>query len=217
MSKMATQPRLTYYLLTGDVGGTNSRMRLYKLDEDVSLRPMQVAKKDYENQKEIHGNENAVFEDNIIAPFLKFCWEEHEHEFVPIEQAKIVACLAIAGPVQNNAMTMSNLKDITVDGTAIEQSKDREDANMYLKRIERCMIINDFVVQGYGCLTLEQKEFKDLVPNSHDLAEHNFKQDPPGPKVCIGAGTGLGECYLVHNGEEYVCFLSEGGHVEFNP
>lgn len=40
-----------------------------------------------------------------------------------------------------------------------------------------------------------------------------------GPKVCVGAGTGLGECYLTQtNGEgDYTCFPSEGGHVEYAP
>jgi glucokinase len=40
-----------------------------------------------------------------------------------------------------------------------------------------------------------------------------------GPKVCVGAGTGLGECFLTPDGSTgaYSCFPSEGGHVEFNP
>ena len=59
---------------------------------------------------------------------------------------------------------------------------------------------------------------------------------PIGPKVCIGAGTGLGECYLTPSfiphyysdssnsnnninqpPVEYNCFPSEGGHVEYAP
>ena len=40
-----------------------------------------------------------------------------------------------------------------------------------------------------------------------------------GPKVCVGAGTGLGECYLTQtqNDGAYTCFPSEGGHVEYAP
>lgn len=38
------------------------------------------------------------------------------------------------------------------------------------------------------------------------------------PKVCIGAGTGLGECYLTPSSDgTYTCFPSEGGHVEYAP
>jgi glucokinase len=44
---------------------------------------------------------------------------------------------------------------------------------------------------------------------------------PVGPKCCIGAGTGLGECYLTpsgaENGGSYQCYPSEGGHVEYAP
>jgi glucokinase len=50
------------------------------------------------------------------------------------------------------------------------------------------------------------------------------EQLPIGPKVCIGAGTGLGECYLTpdqnHNdgtSVSYSCYASEGGHVEYAP
>jgi len=40
-----------------------------------------------------------------------------------------------------------------------------------------------------------------------------------GPKVCVGAGTGLGECYMTqtNNQGDYTCYPSEGGHVEFAP
>lgn len=52
----------------------------------------------------------------------------------------------------------------------------------------------------------------------------NVQDLPVGPKVCIGAGTGLGECYLTPNitmgegeSQSYTCFASEGGHVEYAP
>jgi glucokinase len=75
------------------------------------------------------------------------------------------------------------------------------------------------VQQGYGCLTLQKHEVKHLF--GPDDVDHL----PIGPKVCIGAGTGLGECYLTPNdtahGEEdavtYTCFASEGGHVDYAP
>lgn len=41
---------------------------------------------------------------------------------------------------------------------------------------------------------------------------------PDGPKVCVGAGTGLGECYLTADSSgTYTCYPSEGGHVEYAP
>ena len=47
-------------------------------------------------------------------------------------------------------------------------------------------------------------------------------QDAPkhasAPIACIGAGTGLGECFLTLGpGSSYTCYPSEGGHAEFAP
>ncbi len=82
--------------------------------------------------------------------------------------------------------------------------------------ILQVIIINVFVGQGYGCLTLDLKkkeECIELVPCSES------KQNALGPKVCIGAGTGLGECFLTNSSAnpDYTCFPSEGGHMEFAP
>ena len=42
---------------------------------------------------------------------------------------------------------------------------------------------------------------------------------PGAPIACVGAGTGLGECFLAAAGPDadYVAFPSEGGHAEFAP
>lgn len=63
-------------------------------------------------------------------------------------------------------------------------------------------------------MTLKQSEVRHL---------YGPKVDPEkllsGPKVCVGAGTGLGECYLTQTNDagDYTCFPSEGGHVEYAP
>lgn len=191
------------YLLTGDIGGTNSRMSLY---DTASSMPLTV--KYYRNQETFTEKTDGSFEKFVLAPFLQHCWETVAH-LVPIEDAQIVACLACAGPVRANKVTMSNL-GVTIDGNAIEKNIFSEE--IYIRKITRALIINDFVAQGYGCLTLDNSEVKELTPGSHKMI------DPTGPKVCVGAGTGLGECYLTPNGNgTYSCFPSEGGHVEYNP
>jgi glucokinase len=42
---------------------------------------------------------------------------------------------------------------------------------------------------------------------------------PDSPIACIGAGTGLGECYLTptEGNGQYRCFASEGGHADYSP
>ncbi|CAB9521773.1 glucokinase [Seminavis robusta] len=196
------------YLLTGDIGGTNSRMGLYSTS---SPEPLKV--KIYRNQDHLPTDNregSTVFQDKIVAPFLKLCFEELS---ISPDDAnnissdfRIVACLACAGPVQNNKVRMSNLGYLSVDGGVIGNS-----SKPYLVHIHHCSVINDFVAQGYGCLTLQSQEVKHLYgPKSWPDS---------GPKVCVGAGTGLGECYLtpaVGSGI-YSCFPSEGGHVEYTP
>lgn len=202
LSQQALKIMTTSYLLTGDIGGTNSRMFLSNVEGSKSL-----VEKTYRNQDHLPDNTEGIFERNIIAPFLEHCWEVNK-KLVPLEEAEIVACLAIAGPVRNNQVCISNLHNIVVDGTAIE-NQTHVPGNPYLSKIKVCKIINDFVAQGYGCLTLQPHEYRTLNPKAK-------KVDPKGPKVCVGAGTGLGECYLTPDADGvYTCYPSEGGHVEW--
>jgi glucokinase len=196
----------TTYLLTGDIGGTNSRMGLY---DPSKTKPLHVVY--YRNLDSLDQNVPGIFEQKIIAPFLEECWDKHIPTLAPLEHVEIVSCLAIAGPVRHNRVSMSNLHDIVIDGDAIASHR-YCNGNNYLTKIKVCKIINDFVAQGYGCLTLHPSEIKELSPKSH------ARVDPHGPKVCVGAGTGLGECYLTPDAEgSYTCFPSEGGHVEWAP
>ena len=197
----------TIYLLTGDIGGTNSRMRLYSAKGGDPL-----VEKDIRNLDHVKNKVDGVFERSIIGPFLKHCWDTNK-SLVPLDdEVEIVACLAIAGPVRDNQAWMSNLHEIVIDGTAIASHTHAPKGDPYLSKIKVCKIINDFVAQGYGCLTLKPNEVQELNPGSHD------KIDPMGPKVCVGAGTGLGECFLTPDAEGmYTCFPSEGGHVEWAP
>lgn len=75
-------------------------------------------------------------------------------------------------------------------------------------------LINDFVAVGYGVLDLDVKDIKHV-----ELL--NGSASPVGEEkeliACIGAGTGLGEAFLVWNGEEYQANGTEGGHAEFAP
>lgn len=70
-------------------------------------------------------------------------------------------------------------------------------------------LINDFEAQGYGLLTLGAEEVTKL--NDGERRAH-------APVACVGAGTGLGECFLTADGRgSYTCWPSEGGHAEFSP
>lgn len=186
------------YLMIGDIGGTNCRLGLYKPGSD---------KADFER---IYSNSACITDDtksfakDIFLPFL-------QESGLDLSSKTIVACFAIAGPVKDNRVVLSNLNNTVIDGAEIEACKDGLLAN-----IKRCKIINDFVGQGYGLLDLDlDTEVVELIPGSKE------RMSKTGPKACLGAGTGLGECYLttssLHPEEGYECYASEGGHVDYTP
>lgn len=110
------------------------------------------------------------------------------------------ACLAVAGPVSNNRAHLTNRSSWNIDGKTIGK----------VLGLQRCRVINDFVAMGYGLLTLnEATECVEL----QKAPKHN-----DAPIACIGAGTGLGECFITPNGlGGHECYGSEGGHAEFAP
>jgi len=196
------------YLLTGDIGGTNSRMGLYLVGNNTPLGVVT-----YRNAEHLTKKEDGIFTSNIIAPFLKHCWKTIPNMH-PIVLSEIIACLAIAGPVKNNRVIMSNLHNIEICGESIVSNRNDcgTEGNSYIQSIKVCKIINDFVAQGYGCLTLLPSEVIGLTPDAMS------KIDSTGPKACVGAGTGLGQCFLTPDEHgQYSCFPSEGGHVEWAP
>ncbi|GKY95851.1 hypothetical protein MPSEU_000545700 [Mayamaea pseudoterrestris] len=230
-----------YYLLTGDVGGTNSRMSLYDANQPLGAKPLVTF--NFRNQLFVpvtpeNCDDPCLFANSIILPFLKYCWDDGDNERIvsavanssqasvkkpslpPLSnETVIISCLAMAGVVMNNRVKMTNLGNLLVDGNYIQHD---EESNEYIKQIKVCTLINDFVAQGYGCLTLEDHEVRQL----YGPTDANVRL--VGPKVCVGAGTGLGECYLtpyysnslmhpMHSTVAYSCFASEGGHVEYAP
>lgn len=107
------------------------------------------------------------------------------------------ACFGIAGPVTEREARTTNLPwRINADGCVKEL------------KINNIALINDFQAVGYGIDGLGDEDFVTLQVGI---------ERPGGPRVVIGAGTGLGEGFLVWNGDRYDIFPSEGGHVDFGP
>jgi glucokinase len=109
----------------------------------------------------------------------------------PVERA----CFGIAGPVVNGECRTPNLP-WTV--SARELARDLG--------IRRTSIINDFVAAAHGIACLGPG---DLVTLQEGTAE------PHGTIALIGAGTGLGQGFLVWDGARYRVQPSEGGHGDF--
>ena len=114
--------------------------------------------------------------------------------------APTTACLAVAGPVANNRAQLTNRSSWVIDGQVLGKELN----------LERIRVINDFVAMGYGLLTLN--EAKECVVLQHAPRQRD------APIACIGAGTGLGQCFITPTGNGgYECYGSEGGHAEFAP
>lgn len=108
-----------------------------------------------------------------------------------------IACLAIAGPVVDNVSHLTNL-NWTLQSERLEQELG----------IDRVSLINDFAANSYGVLGLQETDIYTLQVGEFD------SNSPIG---IIGAGTGLGEGFLIPQGEDYQSFSSEGGHTDFAP
>ncbi|BAY14558.1 glucokinase [Anabaenopsis circularis NIES-21] len=107
------------------------------------------------------------------------------------------ACFAIAGPVVNNTAKLTNLAWY-LDTERLQQELG----------IAAISLINDFAAVGYGIFGLSTEDLLTLQPG---------KQKPAAPIAVIGAGTGLGQGFLMKQGDHYQVFPSEGGHTDFAP
>lgn len=107
------------------------------------------------------------------------------------------ACFAIAGPVVNDSSLLTNL-DWFLEARRLEKELN----------IAKISLINDFAAVGYGILGLEASDL-------HTLQDVTPQTD--APIAVIGAGTGLGQGFLIQQPGGYQVFASEGGHADFAP
>ncbi len=128
----------------------------------------------------------------MVQTFLKAA-EQETKTSIAIEKA----CFGIAGPVVNNTSKITNL------GWMLEADRLAQQLS-----IPKVALINDFAAVGYGVLGLESSDL---------LTLQTGKLDSTAPIAVIGAGTGLGQGFLVHAAGQYQVFSCEGGHVDFAP
>lgn len=107
-----------------------------------------------------------------------------------------IACLAVAGPVKGDSASVTNLP-WQIHSAEIES----------LHGISKVILCNDFEAVGYGIEDLAEKDVLILQPG---LAES-------GPRAVIGAGTGLGQSYLIEQAGGWKVYATEGGHTDFAP
>jgi glucokinase len=137
---------------------------------------------------------SAEFTD-LVPMVRKFLGEAAESLGKPPTPQK--ACFSIAGPIVNNTCNLTNLSWM-LDGDRIQQELD----------LAKVQLINDFAAVGYGIVGLDAADI-------HILQEGEPQVD--APIAVIGAGTGLGQGFLIQHNGEYRVYPSEGGHTDFAP
>lgn len=105
--------------------------------------------------------------------------------------------LGVAGPVFDRRCQATNLPWV-IDARELEGTMP----------VGRVALVNDFKAAALGVLHLQPHEWVELNPG---------KAEPNGPIAVLGAGTGLGEAFLFHDGSRYHVVPTEGGHKDFAP
>jgi glucokinase len=182
-------------VLAGDIGGTKTVLQL-AAPAGNAPEQIQDTKQDSTKLEPLYEERfvSAEFPDlvPIVRRFLKTA--EAQLGYAPTPEK---ACFSIAGPVVNNTSHLTNLSWL-LNGERLERDLG----------IARVNLINDFVAIGHGIAGLEAADLHTLQVG---------EPQPDAPIAIIGAGTGLGEGFVIRQGEDYRVFSSEGGHTDFAP
>lgn len=167
-------------LLVADVGGTWTTMAIAAAGADPAIAAHRV----YPSQ-DFDGLEA------IVADFLT------RPEAGKDGGRIAAACFSVAGPVTDNASTLTNL-GWRVDGAALARS-------LGLPAVK---LINDFSAAGQGIVHLADADIETLQAG---------RSAERGTRLIIGAGTGLGVGVLTWQEGGYAVHPSEAGHSDFAP
>lgn len=165
--------------LAGDIGGTKSSLAL---SERSNSNTSTILVRTYPSKKY-----NDFF--SMLEEFLR--------NDAQLPNPPKAACIAIAGPVQNRKVNVTNLPWI------VSEEKIKERFN-----IDHVKLINDFQAVGYGLTSLGDNDLEILQIG---------KANNDGPKALIGAGTGLGTGIIISNNGHTKILPSESGRTDFAP
>ena len=179
-----------YFILVGDVGGTNLRYALYRSREegDVLVKAESFLSEDFRKKGVVEvGGEDG--EKNVVCSIREFLVGQPKPDLV---------VLCVSGVVKGNRVVASCAFGDYLTDTLISETLN----------ISEVYILNDIQGAGYGLLTL--KEDEDIEING-GVKDHN------GPIVCMSIGTGIGMCYMTKSGHNYSVHCTEGGFTDMSP
>lgn len=161
--------------IVADIGGTNIRLGI--TDEQGTISELEVYQcNDYAS----------------LADVLKLYFSEKN-----IASEQINACLAIACPVENDLISMTNLP--------WQFSKSALKATLQLNKL---LLINDYTAIAHAVPFLTEKQKVQIGPG--EVVENK-------PIAICGPGTGLGVAHVVPVNGHWESLGGEGGHVDFAP
>ena len=169
-------------ILVADIGGTNARFGL------VDIAGMQQTKPDYsaQSQKTLKCADYATLADMIRE------YAQQSGTALPA-----YACLAIAGPIKQGRVRMTNLKwEFAI--ADMQQELGMTALN----------VLNDFAALAYSMPHLGTAELHQLHPG---------EADPNASMLAVGPGTGFGMAALVPSAGRWKIAPTEGGHTNFAP
>jgi len=177
-------------LLAGDIGGTKTILRLVDGTEIVKDSQTQERLKTLYESRYLSGDYPDLVP--IVKQFLQEAQEQLGENLHPEK-----ACFAIAGPVVHQTAKLTNLPwhlDAQYLGSELA--------------ISQVTLINDFEAVGYGVTGLPESDLLVLQKGQHQA---------DSPIGVIGAGTGLGQCFVTPLANGIKVYPCEGGHTDFAP
>ena len=164
-------------VLVGDVGGTNTRFGIATIDQ---------GRVHVEGFFKTSNDEHPDFQ-SALKLYLEQSSQHPDH-----------ACLAIAGPIKDNTVKLTN-RDWIVSGQALQTSFGFTDV----------LLINDFAAMARAVPELSNHKFTELIPGQADEA---------APIVVAGPGTGFGVATLLRiSSTRWQVLQGEGGHMAYTP
>ncbi|MEI6828255.1 MAG: glucokinase [Synechococcaceae cyanobacterium ELA445] len=167
-------------LLAGDIGGTKTLLALYERNggQLIQLQAERYPSADW-----------PQFPD-LINHFLAHC-----RAGSPALEAPRAGCLAVAGPVLDGRVKVTNLP------WELRQTDLAQQCGL-----DQLELVNDFAVLIYGLPHLSNHQ-QALLREGHAVEG--------APVAILGAGTGLGVAIGAHDGKGLIAMASEAGHGEF--
>ncbi len=176
-------------LLAGDIGGTKTILQLVEAKREESKGAVEL--------RSLHENFYSSHDFPDLVPIVQKFLEEANQKLGQQPKPE-KACFAIAGPIVNNTTVKLTNLPWMLDAKLLENELG----------VSKISLINDFEAVGYGILGLTADDLETLQAGE-------TKTDTP--IAVIGAGTGLGECFLLRGGDTIRMYATEGSHGDFAP